>query len=166
MRVFRTTALILVLAQAACGFHPVYGSRDAGDMPVAMDLNNIAIDNIPDRDGQILRNHLIDRLYGTNRPDKPAYHLAVTLHSSEEDLGILANATSTRSLLNMTADYSLTDRAGKEILKGAARSVASFDKLDQMYGTVAANQSAHERTLREVGEQIVNRLSLYFAERS
>jgi LPS-assembly lipoprotein len=158
--------LFAFLFLAACGFTPIYGSHGAASgSPVAMDLNNIAINNIPDRNGQMLRNYLIDRMYGKNRPEKPLYTLKVVIRSSEEDLGILANATATRELLNIYADYSLQDSSGKEILKGAAHSVASFDKLDQMYGAVAARQDAYERTLHEVSEQIVNRLSLYFSER-
>jgi LPS-assembly lipoprotein len=133
--------------------------------PVAMDLNNIAIDNIPDRNGQILRNNLIDRMYGRNRPEQPRYHLSVKIHNSEEDLGILANATSTRALLNMYGDYALTDEHGATLVSGNAHSVATFNKLDQMYGTLAARQDALQRTLHEVSEQIVGRLSLYFAER-
>jgi hypothetical protein len=113
----------------------------------------------------MLRNNLVDRMYGGNRPEKPAYTLKVKIRNTEQDLGILANATATRELLDMYGDYSLTDVQGKEILKGTAHSVASFDKLDQMYGTVAARENAHERTLHEIGEQIVNRLSLYFSER-
>ena len=163
-RVYFLLPVFLLLT--ACGFHPVYGARNASsDSPVALDLNNIAIDNIPDRNGQMLRNDLIDRMYGRNRPDKPAYTLKINIHNTEEDLGILANASSTRSLLNMYGDYSLTDASGKELLHGSAHSVASFDKLDEMYGTVAAREDAYERTLHEVSEQIVNRLSLYFSER-
>lgn len=154
------------LLLSGCGFRPIYGTHEAeSGSPVALDLNNIAIDNIPDRDGQILRNDLIDRMYGKNRPERPAYMLHVKIRSTEQDLGILANATATRSLLDMYADYSLADGKGKEILKGSAHSVAGFDKLDQIYGTVAASANARERTLHEVGEQIVNRLSLYFSER-
>ena len=158
--------LFFCLLLAGCGFHPVYGSHGAeSGSPVALDLNNIAIDTIPDRHGQMLRNNLIDRMYGKNRPAQPLYTLKVNINANEEDLGILANASATRSLLNMHGEYSLVDAQGKEILRGTTHSVASFDKLDQMYGTVAARQDAYERTLHEVSEQIVNRLSLYFSER-
>ena len=150
---------------SGCSFHPVYGSHNGGDgSPVAAQLNEVTIENIADRDGQILRNDLIDRMYGKNRLSQPKYDLKITTHNTEEDLGILANATATRSLLDMYAEYSLTDSQGKLLIKGTAHSVASYDRLDQMYGTVAAEQDAHQRTLHEVSEQIVNRLSLYFSE--
>lgn len=166
-KLFSFVCVFGLLGLAACGFRPIYGSLDGGgNSPVAMDLNNVTIENIPDRDGQFLRNRLIDRMYGKNRPEKPVYRLVIKLRHSEQDLGILANATATRELLDMYGDYVLRDGQGRELVKGTAHSVASFDKLDQMYGTVAARQNAHERTLSEVGDQIVNRLSLYFAERS
>ncbi|MDE2030331.1 MAG: hypothetical protein KGI97_07185 [Alphaproteobacteria bacterium] len=162
----RAALLISMLALAGCGFHPVYAAHGTDDnSPVAMDLNNVAIDNIPDRDGQILRNELIDRMYGPDRPEHSQYRLKVSIHSNEAGLGILANATATRALLNMYADYILTDAKGKILAKGEAHSVASFDLLDQMYGTIASRQDAQARTLHECGEQIVNRLNLYFAER-
>jgi LPS-assembly lipoprotein len=151
---------------SGCGFHPIYASHDGNDdSPVAMDMNNVAIENIADRYGQQLRNDLIDRMYGRNRPEHPFYDLKITIHYNEEDLGILANATSTRSLLNMYGEYTLTDNKQHVLLTGTAHSVASFDRLDQMYATVAVREDAYERTLHEVSEQIVNRVSLYFSER-
>lgn len=167
MRVLSSLCLLIsvLCLLAACGFHPVYGSHDDNGNPVAATLNQIAIENIPDRQGQILRNDLIDRLYGKGgRPQQPAYHLAVTLRNSQEDLGIQANATSTRTLMNMSATYVLTDTTGKKILDGKAHSVASFNSISDQYATLAARDSAFERTINEVSEQIVNRLSLYFSE--
>jgi LPS-assembly lipoprotein len=157
---------ILFLTFTGCDFRPVYGTHGADEgSPVALDLNNVAIANIPDRKGQMLRNDLIDRMYGKNRPQQPEYTLNVSIVSSEEQLGILANATATRTLLSITGNYSLTSKDGKIILTGEAHSVSGYNRLDQMYGTVAAEQDAYDRTLHEVSEQIVNRLSVYFSER-
>jgi LPS-assembly lipoprotein len=151
---------------SGCGFHAIYGDHTTSDgAPVAADLNNIAIDNISDRDGQLLRNDLIDRMYGLNRPSQPLYHLSVKIRFDIQDLGILANATATRSILNMYGDYTLTDAKGKILVTGTTHSVANIEKLDQIYGTVVSEDEAKERTLHEVSEQIVNRISLYFSER-
>ncbi len=166
MRNARALLLLPLLMLTGCGFHSVYGAHTNDDgTPVASALNDIAIDNIPDRNGQMLRDDLIDRMYGRNRPAQPLYTLKVKIHFVEQDLGILANATSTRELLDMYADYDLVDAKGASILAGHAHSVASFDRLDQMYGTVAAREDALERTLHECSEQIVNRLSVHFAEK-
>ena len=124
----------------------------------------MAIDSIPDRPGQILRNALIDRMYGKGRPAHPLYRLAVHMNTSVADVGILANSTSTLADLDTTATYTLTDTAGKKLLDGTAHSVTSYSRLDNEYATLAAHDGAVERTAHEVSEQIVNRLSLYFAE--
>ena len=89
-------ALSAFLLLSGCGFHSIYGDHTTSDnTPVAADLNNVAIDNIADRNGQLLRNDLIDRMYGSDRPAQPLYHLNVKVRSDIEDLGILANATAT-----------------------------------------------------------------------
>jgi LPS-assembly lipoprotein len=157
----------LLLASAflltACGFHTVYGSHGDQNSAVTAGLGDIAIENIPDRPGQILKNDLIDRMYSKGRPVTPHYRLKVMLSSSEADLGIQADATSTRAQLNTTGEYTLTDLAGKKLASGMAHSVSNFDTLDQQFSTQAAREAATERTIDEVSNQIVNALSLYFA---
>lgn len=157
--------LPILLVLAACGFHPVYGSHNSeSGSPVAVALNSVAIDNIADRPGQILRNDLIDRMYVKGRPSLPTLTLSVKIRNTEEDLGILTNATATRSLMNTYGDYQLKDRKGTVLVWGTAHSTTSFDKLNDIYGTLTAREDAYQRTLNEVSEQIVNRLSLYFSE--
>lgn len=148
---------------AGCGFHSVYGTHDGGTS-VAEELNRVAIDPMPDRAGQMLRNDLIDRLYRKGRPSEPAYHLIVKLRLAEEDLGLLVNATSALSAVHAYGDYTLTDMKGKILAKGTTSSTASYDKLASQYSTLAAHDSAVERTTNEVSEQLLTRLNLYFAE--
>ncbi len=142
----------------------MYGALSHNNTPVAAELNNIYIANIPDRNGQMLRNDLIDRMYQKGRPRKPIYTLEATIVASEADLGIQANATTLRTALDMKVNYSLVDANEKELFHATAHSVASFDKLDEQYATLASRADAYERTLTECSEQIVNRLSLYFSE--
>lgn len=160
MKKFALLALVLL---TACGFEPIYGPH-SGNGETADILNQVAIDNIPDRQGQMLRNDLIDRMYGKGRPRKPLYRLKITLQTTVQDLAIQANATSTRSLRDTTANYSLIDSNGKEVLSGSAHSLTSFNKLSDQYGSLAASEGGLERTIKEVSEQIVNRISLYLAE--
>ncbi|MDD5586828.1 MAG: LPS assembly lipoprotein LptE [Alphaproteobacteria bacterium] len=157
--------LMPVLCLLGCGFSPIYGSHEGG-APVAKELGNVEIANIPDRQGQQLRNRLIDRMYFSGRPEHPEATLAVRLRSTEIELGIRKDATATRRELNMWADYVLRGKDGEQLLKGTAHSVVSYSKLRAQYGTVAAEQNAIDRALKEVGEQIVNRLSLHYAEGS
>lgn len=149
---------------SGCGFSPIYASGDEDSRTVKQSLSNIAIANIPDRHGQILRNHLIDRMYFDGRPSYPDSTLEISLRSSQKDLGVQKDASTFRRQLDLWADYTLRARNGKQLLKGTAHSAVGYSKLDAQFGTVAAEQNAMDRALKEVGEQIVNRLALYYAE--
>ncbi len=164
MKAFRTPALALLLTLAACGFHPLYGGGAGEGTPVAEALQNVSIASIPNREGQVLRNQLIDRFYTHGRPDHPIAVLNVKLRKTEVDLGIQKDATATRRQIEVWADYSLTDMAKKDLFKGVAHSVVSYNKLAAQYGNVAAQRNAQERAVKEVGEQIVNRVSLYYSQ--
>ena len=157
-------ALTGLFLLTACGFSPIYGShKDKG--PVSEVLSTVAIDSIPDSNGQFLRNKLMDRFYFHGRPTQPQTRLTVTLRATELDFGIQKDATASRSQLNLWADYVLRDNEGKELLKRTAHSVASYNKINAQYGQVATQRNAYERTLTEVSEQITSVVSLYFAER-
>ena len=159
----RSLGFLLLLSLTSCGFSPLYGDHETVGTPVAAALQNVAIANIPDASGQQLRNLLIDRFYSRGRPTKPTAKLFVTLRETGEDLGIQKDATATRSQLELWAEYQMRDRAGAEMIKGTAHSVVSYNKLEAQYGNVATKRSARERAIKEVSEQIANRVALYFA---
>lgn len=158
-------ALTALLTLPACGFHPVYGSLSKDGNPVADELAAITIDPIPEHTGQTLRNDLIDRFNNKGRPTAPLYHLAIKLQVADEDLGTLANGTTTLAAVQASASYTLSDKDGKTLNSGSAASTGQYDKLISMYGTLAAHDGAVDRTIREVSEQVTARISLYFAER-
>lgn len=159
-------ALASLFFLTACGFSPIYGNHGGKSGPVAQALSNVAIENIADRNGQMLRNKLIDRMYSQGRPASPTARLAVSVSTTESAMGVQKDATTTRSQISMTANFTLTDMTGKQLHKGRAHAVASYGKLDAQYGTVASQRNAQERALNEIGEQIVNNISLYFAEKA
>ena len=49
-------------------------------------------------------------------------------------------------------------------MHATARTVANYNQLQEEYGTLAAREGAYERSLNEIADQIVNRVSLYFSE--
>ena len=155
-----------VLFLAACGFSPIYGSHGKGSSPVSRQLSSVQIENIPDRNGQMLRNKLIDRMHTYGRPAKPEARLEVSMGSTESAMGIQKDATTSRSQLSMTASFKLTDMNGKILHQGGAHAVASYSKLDAQYGTLASQRDAYDRAINEIGEQIVNNIALYYAEKA
>lgn len=161
------TLALCALMLSACGFTPIYGTKGEGGAYVQKALNNIVIANIPNENGQFLRNKLIDRLYFKGRPLKPEAKLYVNLSYIEADSGIQKDATSTRSRLHMSASfYLISVESRKRIFTSHASTIASYGKLDAQYGTLATQRDAYKRALIEVSEQIINRLSLFYAEKA
>lgn len=166
----RLIALLLALSPAvlsACGFSPVYGVASRPDGAVGQALANVQIDPIADRNGQVLRNNLIDRFYGEGRPSSPRYRLAVALAATEEELGIQKDATATRARLRLQASYELIDsNSGQVVYRTFSRSVISYNLLDSQFAVLATKQDAYDRGLTELADDIRARLALYFARQT
>lgn len=161
MKVF---ILFLYLTLTACGFQPVYGTRGL-DTNIQKAYQSIAISNIPDREGQILRNHLIDRLHLRATPAQPAYVLNVSpINGYVVRLGIARDATTTRAQYEANAYVSLKDMAtGDVVLERQVRSLAAFNILSSEFQTVVTEEDAQERVLNDLADQIETQLSLYFS---
>jgi LPS-assembly lipoprotein len=162
-------ALSLALACAGlsgCGFRPVYGS--AGSMGgAAAQLSQVHIDTIPERNGQMLRNALIERMNVSGIPARPSHRLVIGLKEEELDLGIRRDATVTRGQIKMTATYELVDTATQAIVsRGTARSISSYNVVESDFGTFVSRGDAQSRALQDLGDDIALRIALYFNTRT
>ena len=88
-------AMVLSLTLiTGCGFSPVYGKKSLGGDAVPAALRTIEVETIPDREGQFLRNELIDRFYLSGAPINPAYKLyiePINENRSELDITVAAD---------------------------------------------------------------------------
>ena len=159
-----TTALFLgfiLLLVSACGFQPLYGTKSTRDRSLA-DLNSVAIDPIPDRIGQLVRNNLIDRMHTQGRNQTPRYRLKISLNLESEGLAVRSDDVVTRRNLVLTADYKIMNSNGdKELFTGRTFSIASYNVVGSDYANLSARRDAHVRTAREVSEEIKNQV-VYF----
>lgn len=122
-------------------------------------LNDVAIANIPERNGQKLRNLLIDRFYAYGRPQKTTYTLSVRLTVAEEKLGLQKDATTKRARLNVTANYTLSKTDTRAVLlDSASHTSVSYSILDQEYANLSARENAADRGLNELAELITTRV--------
>lgn len=148
-----------------CGFHPLYARHgQAGYDP---DLASIKVNTIKDRQGQILAIALRDGLNPRGARVPTRYTLDVALESTRQDIGIRPDGTASRSEIAMTARFVLkagTATEGEVVLRGTTHSVSSFDVLTDDYATVVAQHNAEERTVHEVGDDILTRLELYVSK--
>lgn len=156
------TALTLPLL-GGCGFEPMY-AETAQRQQVSDAFADIEIANIPDRDGQYLRNELIDRLYTEGRPADAKYRLDVA--PLKKDLyrqGITKDATYTRERMEISTTIKLVEKStGKVVMERTPRAVGSYNLLDNQFGTLVSRDSLTNHLLAELGDSIQTSVSLYF----
>jgi len=162
----RIGLLAAALALGGCGFHPLYARH--GQSGYDADLASIKVNTIPDRQGQLLAITLRDALNPRGARVGTRYTLDVKLESARLDIGIRPDGTASRAEITMTARFVLKDVAksaeGSVVLDGTTHSVSSFDVLADNYATVVAQHSAEDRTLHDVGDDILTRLELYVSK--
>jgi LPS-assembly lipoprotein len=157
----RLAALSLVIFLAGCGLHPLYGG--GGNGAVAQGLRSVSVAPIPGRSGWLVRTALEDRL-GTQGGGNAPLRLEVALDDQIEGFGIRRDNAVTRERRTLRARYRLVDAgAGTVLLDATAGSDAGIDVVSSEYATVAAEQTAVERLAKDVADQIVARIGVYFA---
>lgn len=156
------------LAVSGCVVRPLYGT--AGDLATgaedgAAGLAGISIRPIPNRSGQMLHNQLRDLLNPRGQPSDAVYDLEVALRESIRESGLRRTETATRGTLTLSADYRLLSREGQEVATyGRAQSIVGFNLVDSGFANHVSRQSAQERAIREVAQEIRRRLALYLAD--
>lgn len=163
---YKTVAVsVAVMGLAACGFHPLYGTRAGG---AAQDeLAQIRIAPIPDRIGQELHNHLLTALNPGGRPERPRYVLTTGITEGARAVAIRKTAFATRTNLRVQATYSVSDIAtGKRLFNGESSITVSYNILDSEYATLAVEKDARTRAIRELAEDIRIRLGIFFSDQA
>ncbi len=153
--------IVALVTLGACGFRPLYGTRETGDTRREFALIEVAA--MQDRSGQILRNHLEHALHPQGRAARPRYRLSATLRESKASLAVRKTALATRANLTLSVNFVLRSAAGGQTLYGAiSRIIVSYNILDSEFATLAAEKDARKRALKELSEDIRIRLGAYF----
>ena len=154
------TLVVALLFLSGCGFESVYAAK--AQSPLSRP--DIEIGNIPDRDGQYLRNLLIDRLYINGRPPDAVYQLKLSpLANNTVNIGIQKDATATRAQMQITTRMQLIEKStGKVLLQRALRAMGSYNLLDNQLATMVSQQNVTESILHEMSGDVMTELDLYF----
>lgn len=153
------------MLSTSCGFQPMYGKNTAREetASVTQSLNQIQLGNIPDREGQILRNLLVDRFYADGLPSDARYRLDVkNYHQSQRDLDITIRSDATRRQLRIRADMELLDlKSGKVVFKRQVSGTGSYNILDSQYTTRVSRMDVEKNIIRDLSIQIERQVVLY-----
>ncbi|NQV21803.1 MAG: hypothetical protein HQ511_10355 [Rhodospirillales bacterium] len=147
---------------AACGFRPLYGERAMTASTVdAMAL--VEVGKLPGRYGQIIRNHLIDRLSPRGRPSAPRYQLVLEIETQKEALAIEQDETVERFNFTLITKYRLVDLGtATTVLRSRSQSIAAYNVVRSDYATLVAEKDAANRVARVVCDDIKLQLSVFF----
>jgi LPS-assembly lipoprotein len=153
----------IIFALSACGFEPVYGVNRNTAIGVEDKLAQIEIENIPDREGQFLRNALITNFYREGRPASPRLKLNVSaIQENNRELDITKNADATRGQLSMQATIVLSDStSGEMLLQRRVQSTASYNILTSEFANRVSEQNTRENALTDLARQIEQHVVLY-----
>ncbi|MFP4098239.1 MAG: LPS assembly lipoprotein LptE [Alphaproteobacteria bacterium] len=159
---------MLSLFCAACGFQPMYGSyseaKANGRAGIQAQLARIEVANIKDREGQILRNALIDRFYQEGRPVDARYTLQVSdIAEATDDLDITITSDATRAQLKLSTVMTLVDNeTNAVVLERGLKAVASYNIMNSEFATRVSEKNVRENALKDLARQIERHLALYF----
>lgn len=153
--------LVLLLALGGCGFQPLY-SRSG---PARGELAAIAVDQIPERSGQLLRTYLRDALNPNGETGRERYRLRVVLIEPRSELGLRRDDVTQRINYSVVASFRLTDGNDAQITAGTSFFSTSFEISSSPFATVSARQDARDRILELIAQDIRDQIATYFATR-
>ena len=151
--------LIVFFIFTGCGYESIYSKNVYKNK----DLLSISVKNIKDRSGQILRNSLLNNLNPDRERVIKKYKLIVEIFESKSSLAYRKDKSATRTDLEITANYLLTDiKNGEILLKEATTSISSFDVVESVYATLIAENDVREKSLKVISDDIYTNLVIFF----
>lgn len=157
-RLVAIALLLLTPALAACGFTPLYATPG-----LSSGLSGIESIAPEGRTGFLLRQALDDVL-ARNEATPAVYRLTMDLKETRTPRGRRVDATASRYELVLVADWKLvTVATGAVALEGTTQTEATFDRADQPYAGIVANQDAQSRAASELARKIQLQLANWMA---
>jgi LPS-assembly lipoprotein len=155
--------LCLCFLLTSCGFRPLYSPYGCNSDIVYP----IKIAKIPERNGQVLRNLLVDLLTPGGEAIKPQYVLEIKLTEVIKAIGVNKDETTSRKTAVLTAGMTLKDSKTNKILyTHSVNAINSFEVISEnYYADVVAEDYAKEEALRLLAEKIRLTLSTYLDSR-
>lgn len=157
-RLFALALLLATPALAACGFTPLYAVP--GVRPGLSSIETVAPEG---RTGFLLRQAL-DDAFARDAARPPVWRLTIDLKESRTPRGRRVDATASRYELELVAEWKLINIAtGAVVRDGMTRTEVTFDRADQPYAAIVANQDGQARAAAELARKIQLQLADWMA---
>ena len=157
--------IVTVGLTGGCGFSPIYDRGSEGlSVNVAAQLASVNVLHIPDRVGRKLRLKLQQDLAVAGSSVDKKYALAVELSASRTSLLIQSDDTITRFNLRVEATFIVVDvTADKNVFRGQALSIGSYNVVESKFATVAAERDSEDRAAGELAAEIHSLVVAFFS---
>ena len=143
-------ALLTVLVMAGCVYQPLHGGAGYADT----DLSQIYVEEVSERTGQLVRNHLVFLLQ--RGQDNPAarYRLRMRTNGVDKTFAAIKGLTGdSAGSYTVTVSYELFDSEQRTMIASGTRSAfASYDRTAQSFANNRASLDARKRAAVEVAE--------------
>jgi LPS-assembly lipoprotein len=156
-------SLAALLVLTGCGFTPLYGG-DAGQNASAR-LDQVAVSNIPERTGQMLRLSLQTQLYRNGAPTTELYALNVNYSIATSNIGVQEDSSTTYARFQATAIWSLAPIGdpGHPLATGSATGLNAMNIIDEQYfQTDLETDTINQQLADTVAGQITTQISAWF----
>ena len=167
LRAAALASLLVLAGLAACT--PVHAGRGP-------ELAAVRVASIPDREGVILRHHLLERLSPDGRAVEARWRLRVVLREERRDFSLLLDETASRARLRLHAAWRLEPLAveggeggenaaggasgGEDgVLAGTARASVAYDVVGSAFATEIAAEAARDAALERLAEELLRDLA-------
>lgn len=151
-------AIITLFCLSSCGFEPLYATKNGRS--IKKELSHVDVELIPNREGQLLRNMLLQTIDTIDPKASKKYILSIELTSSNIDLGIRRDETAARSQINISAHYVLKDkRTGKIVTSGSTSAEKSYHIDDNPFVYESSLTDAKKRILGVIHRHLVIKIS-------
>lgn len=154
---------------AGCGFQPLHAPMaSVQNSSVKQAMAELKITTIADREGQILRNHLLDMMNPLGQPTFPKAHLSIRLDQRKETVTIRKDGTTERYRSVIVAHIQLRDAHTSKILLTDTLNASNAYYIGESsavsaYATNVAERDANEKALRLLADQIYLLIAAYYA---
>ncbi len=157
----------IALALSACGFQPLYGVGNGGNVATAPGarLASIYVEPIAERVGYQLRNELVDLFRAQTQSEGAAYRLKLVLRERKGGEALQNDASITRYNYTLIARYELTPAgATTPVRTGEVSALSAFNVATSPFATVIAERDASDRAANDIAERLRTELAVYFRD--
>jgi LPS-assembly lipoprotein len=165
----KSSAFFLLPLLTGCGFTPLYGDGGAVGSSVSAQLEQVRVETIVDRTGQMLHDTLQDDMQREGAPATQLYSLNVTYEIDQDSIGIQSDTSSTRTRFVATADWTLSPIGdpGTTLAKGHASTEDAENIIDNQYfDTELEENTVNQQLADQIAGQITGQVAVYFKTHS